>query len=94
MVGVSPEVAIKIVTHEQILQLIRDLSAALGDDRKAREKETLNAKQVCEWLDWSPQTLRLMVDTGACPRPLPMPGLKPRWSRRSWIKWLETGGKR
>jgi predicted DNA-binding transcriptional regulator AlpA len=57
------------------------------------ERDVVNARDVCKRLGISPVTLRLMVSTGACPRPLPMPGLKPRWSRRSWDKWLETDGR-
>jgi predicted DNA-binding transcriptional regulator AlpA len=57
------------------------------------EREVLNAREVCKWLGFSPATLRLMVATGAAPRELPMPGRKPRWAKRAWIKWLETGGK-
>jgi predicted DNA-binding transcriptional regulator AlpA len=58
------------------------------------QPDVVNARQVCKRLGISPVTLRLMVSTGACPKPLPMPGLKPRWARRAWDRWLETGGKR
>jgi predicted DNA-binding transcriptional regulator AlpA len=63
-------------------------------DAVTTDAPIMNARQVCKWLGMSPQTLRLMLMTDACPRPLPMPGKKPRWARRSWDKWLEAGGKR